>query len=650
MKYGVLDIENVGEPWDGQLICVGWRDRAYTPDELDGEYAHVLDELADPDIAKVVFTKHDHRWLRLRGYKVEGVIIDVQSLAWVVDENTDLDLATVSRLYGGVAKEPRIFQRGGWPHFRCDDGTVVRLEDAPVDQVQTYNEGDLASTDATFQALMRRIAFEGDDLDSYVERDVLPFTPVLLDMECRGIPVNVDGARELRAKLDAEIANLERDLHDTAELPDDFNLASSTQLGLFLFGKTFDLKRKLRITPEQRAGLKDCEWCAGPCELPEHYELPAGFTVTSVGRDYVHGTQSLVGKGFKPRAFTKSCTEQRGSHRHTLAECTPAVDTKTLRVYHGDDLWVQSYVELSKRRTIVNTFLAAIEEQSHRGRLFGRFNQTGTATGRLSSSGPNLQNIPSRGELGRAVRELFVPAPGMVFLHGDYSQLEPRLMAHLSGDPVLTDIFLNGEDVYLRTAQEIWNDASIGKDDERRAVTKVYVLALGYGAGPPKLREQLAVEGYFVPLHEVEEHFARLQDVYRVFFDYKDTVVERARQVGYVDTLAGHRRRIHFGKARSWRDLHGREGRQTANAEVQGSAADVVERTMVNLAREFPAEPRLLVQVHDELLLEAKRGVERRIPGLLQRIEDIATREHGFALSVPLVFKPRLVRSWAEGK
>jgi DNA polymerase-1 len=175
------------------------------------------------------------------------------------------------------------------------------------------------------------------------------------------------------------------------------------------------------------------------------------------------------------------------------------------------------------------------------------------------------------------------------------------------------------------------------------------VLALGYGAGPGKLRETLALDGFFLPLHEVEDTFDKLQRVYRVLFSWKEDVIRDAKLVGYVDTLSGHRRRIHFGQATSWRELKaGREGRQAANAKVQGSAADIVARTMVNLDNEFSPRVRLLVQVHDELVMEARHGVVT--PEDLARIEHIATQGHGFDLSVPLEFKPRIVRSWAEGK
>ena len=626
-EWGVLDIENVGDPWDGLLVAVGWRDTAYREPLPD----HVLAELADARITKVTFTAHDHRWLGLRGYKVAGPWADVQTMAWTVDENMNpLDLANVSRRFGnGVTKDERIKKRGGRVMFRCDDGTEVPLEEAPWEQVKAYCEQDLASTAASYENLLRVLTAEG--LDGYWLSDVVPLSPVLVRMMLRGMPVNVEEARAMRDRLAKEIATADAELKEEARLPESFNLNSSDQLGRLLYHDTFYEKRTLRR------------------EDP----VPEGFEETKLGRVYRHGQQRLQGFGFKPTKWTDGC-RRLGSHRHSLDTCKPSTDAKVLRVHHGDDLWVQTYLDMSARRTVVDTFLDTIIEKHHNGRIYGQFVQTGTVTGRLSSRGPNLQNQPSKGALGREVRSLYRPEPGWVFIHGDYSQLEPRIMAALSGDPVLMDIFQNGEDVYLRTAQEVYHEPRLQKWDPRRSAMKVYVLALGYGAQPKTLRDQLAIAGHFMPLHEVEDTFDRITKVYARLFEYREEVIKRARSFGYVDTMGGHRRHILFGRAaQGWTKDHdqGREGRQAANSEVQGTAAEIVGRAMVALDAYFGGDPRLLVQVHDELVMEARRGVQLRHPNLLEDIARIATTAHGFDMrGVPLVFEPKIVPTWAEGK
>lgn len=618
MKHRVLDIENVGDPFFGRLLCVGWGDKAYAP--LAPGWHDMLAELADDSIAKVVFTKHDHRWLRLAGFDVRGPIIDVQTMAWAVNERTPLDLEWCANHYAGIIMDKRIHQRGGSLWFTCDNGDVVPLGEEPLEQMLAYNERDLEATQRLMLELKRRLMF--DDLAEYYEHDALPFTPVLLDMEVRGIPVDVDAAKILRSRLKSEIEALEDWLYVTGKLPADFNLGSNKQLAAFLFGKSFQHKRSVRITTEQRTQLKARHETTGT------YGTLDGLIVERVGRDYAHGYLEVTGLGLKNIGVTE--TGQ------------PATNAKDLQVAHGDNPWVAKYLELASKKTIVNVFLTTIEEQSHNGRLYGRFNQTGTKTGRLSSSSPNLQNIPSRGPLGRQVRELFRPEPGWQFIHGDYGQLEPRLMAHFSGDPVLRDVYQRGEDIYLATGAQIFG-CSLEEARRYRNAMKVYILALGYGSGSKTLRAQLAQFGQFFPLHEVEDTLAGLKRVYSVFFEWKEDVIFTAQNEGFVESLSGHRRRFTPGGKRNWRN-QGSDERQAVNAVIQGSAADIVARAMMKVDAMPGLE--LVVQVHDEMLIQAPASLNVDLPA----IQSACEVGHGFDLAVPLVFEPRVIPTWAEGK
>lgn len=618
VKYGVLDIETAGEPFHGKLLCIGWRDTAYTP-ETPG-WDDMLAELADPNIGKVVFTKYDHRWLRLAGYDVRGPIVDVQAMAWAVNERTPLDLEWCARKYCGIIMDKRINQSGGVVYFECDDGTKVPIDSAPIEQMCAYNERDLEATERLMRELKRLLGF--DDLAEYFERDVMPFTEVLLDMEVRGIPVDVEAAARLKASLENDIERLTDKLYVTAGLPPDFNVNSNKQLASLLFERTFKHKESVRITPEERDELKAFFDVWGSFGV-----LPDGLIVERVGRDYAHGYREL--KGFGWRSFG------------TTASGAPATDAKGLQIAYGTDPWVQTYIEMAQKRTIVNVFLKTIEEQSHEGRLYGRFNQTGTKTGRLSSSGPNLQNIPSRGALGRQVRQLFRPELGSWFVHGDYSQLEPRLMAHFSGDPMLRRIYEDGLDIYLATGAEIFG-CSLEEAKQYRNPMKVYILALGYGSGARTLKRQLAEFGHSFALSEVEDTLSRLKKVYDVFFEWKEDVIATAQNEGYVETLAGHRRRF-GGQVSSWK-AEGADERQAVNAVIQGSAADIVARAMMNVSAMPGLE--LLAQVHDELLIQTfdRDAVD------LAAIQTACEQGHGFDLAVPLVFEPHIIPTWAEGK
>ena len=600
------------------LLCVGWGDTAYLPEEVP---ADVRAELADPEVAKITFTKADHRWLLLAGWDIQGPLYDVQTMCWAVDETTDLSLEECVRMYLDESMDKRIKRRGDTLYFRCDDGTEVLLRDAPKDQLKAYCERDLDAEKRLFDRMLTFL--DAEDVRNYWEEECVPLAPVLVGMETRGLPVDVDAAAKLCAKLETEIAEYESSLYEMAMLPDAFKLSSDKQMREYLFTPVCFVPDRFRITKEQRAYYKatgDKDWLG----------VPRDFEVTKAGTVYASGYHAVGGRKLKVHKRT-----EKGA---------PATDSKTLKVHYGDDPWIAKLLELRKRETVVQTFLRPIPEREHNGRLYGTFNQTGTKTGRLSSSKPNLQNQPARGELGHMVRSLFVAPAGRVFVHGDYSMLEPRLQAHWSQDPQLLRIFREDRDIYLETAQMVFG-REFTKHDRERFLMKTYILAMGYGAGPAKLREVLAEAGFPVPLSEVEATLDELMKIYSVFFEWKQTTIAEAKRTRQVMTLAGHKR--HLGRdtnARGWRDI-GTGARQAVNSIIQGSAADVVNRTMVNSQR-LPFS--LLVQVHDEMLWEA--WPQKVTAQALRQLRYIAEEGHGFKLSVPLKFEPKRVKSWAEGK
>ena len=632
---GVLDIEFDGEPLEGGILrAIGWRDTAYDPER--GLPSDVADEIVSDAVPKITFTLADHRWLKLAGFEIHGPIIDLQTMCWTVDETTDLDLDTVTNLYvPDERKDKRIRSVAGKPMFRCDDGTEVRVKDAPWDQLKAYNEQDLRSERALFERVLELMKTEG--VMEYWERGCVPLSPVLLDMMCRGLPIDVEGATKLCARLESEISEYEHKLYDRARLPEAFNLSSDKQLREYLYRPEMFVKDRFRITKEQRIKYKETEDAAW-------LGAPDGFEIDSVGREYVHGFYRVRGRNFKVHKWTDACEQKRGRHTHRMADgCNPSADSKTLQVHFGDDPWIKDLLEMNKRATVVQTFLRPVPDRAIGGRLYGEFVQTGTKTGRLASRRPNLQNQPSRGVLGREMRELFVAPEGYVFVHGDYSMLEPRLMAHLSQDPELLRIFRGGLDIYLETARMVFG-TDFDKDSPERTLMKTYVLAMGYGAKAKKLQETLAVAGFFIPLDEVQATLNELMKVYARFFEWKEEVIARATRDRYILTIGGHKRHLgHDTNAKGWRDI-GTGSRQAVNSEIQGSAADIVNDLMVSSQR-LPLL--LLVQVHDEVLYQARPWSATK--RTLQQLQQMA--EHGrFKLSVPLVFEPKVVTSWADGK
>jgi DNA polymerase-1 len=258
-----------------------------------------------------------------------------------------------------------------------------------------------------------------------------------------------------------------------------------------------------------------------------------------------------------------------------------------------------AYRALSKlKSTYVDALPVLVDPRD--GRLHTSFHQTIAATGRLSSAEPNLQNIPVRTEEGRRIRAAFVPEPGSLLVSADYSQIELRILAHVSGDPRLRESFRNGEDVHVRTAAEVFHvEPSAVSADQRRAA-KVINFGIIYGMGPVRLAKELTI-----PHEEAVRTIASYFERYAGVAEYVRRTIEEARRAGYVTTMFGRRRPIP--------DLASPEGgvrqfaeRVAVNTPIQGSAADLIKKAMVAIDERLGAcDPRagMILQVHDELIV-----------------------------------------------
>jgi DNA polymerase-1 len=274
------------------------------------------------------------------------------------------------------------------------------------------------------------------------------------------------------------------------------------------------------------------------------------------------------------------------------------------------------------------------------GRIHATFNQTVAATGRLSSMDPNLQNIPIRTAEGRRIREAFVAESGHLLLSADYSQIELRVLAHLSGDETLIDTFRRGEDVHDRTSREIFGALSAVPPEEQRRISKMVNYALLYGKTAFTLAKDIGVSRAEADAF-IAAYFARYPKV-KVFID---ATIAKARETGHVRTLLGRLRRLPDLRSRNF-PVRMEAERQAMNTPVQGSAADLIKRAMIDLHRELAARglrSRLILQIHDELLLEVPEAEAEPARDLVKRV-----MEGALELAVPLVADARLGRSWAE--
>jgi DNA polymerase-1 len=324
----------------------------------------------------------------------------------------------------------------------------------------------------------------------------------------------------------------------------------------------------------------------------------------------------LAGEEFNlgsPQQLGRILFDRLGLPRQRKTKTGYSTDAKTLEALKDSHPIVARLLlhrELSK---LMSTYLVALPQLvDERGRLHTTFNQTVAATGRLSSSDPNLQNIPVRTPLGAQIRACFTAEPGNVLVVADYSQIELRIMAHLSGDPTLLDAFRRGEDIHRRTAAEVFGLPEDQVDKTRRNHAKAVNFGIMYGISAFGLSQNLGIERDEAAAY-IDNYFQRLPRV-KVFID---ETIATARRQGYVSTVFGRRRPIPELASGSYQERSLGE-RLAVNSVIQGSAADIIKLAMIRchdrLEREFP-EARLVLQVHDELVFEApeaqSEGVRR---------------------------------------
>ncbi|HUP23346.1 MAG TPA: DNA polymerase I [Thermoanaerobaculia bacterium] len=323
--------------------------------------------------------------------------------------------------------------------------------------------------------------------------------------------------------------------------------------------------------------------------------------------------------------------------RKTRSYSTSAETLEELAA-QGFDLPVKllEYRELSK---LLSTYVEALPElvDAH-GRVHTRYDQAVAATGRLSSSDPNLQNIPVRAGAGQEIRKAFRAAPGHLLLVADYSQIELRVLAHMAEDEALREVFAQGGDVHRSTAATVFGVAPELVSEDQRRVAKMINFGIAYGMSAFGLAQRLGIPGKDAAAF-IEAYFQRFKGVRR----YIDETAASAQQRGYVETLYGRTRYLADINSRNW-NLRENAKRMAINAPIQGTAADLLKLAMIavdrRLRNEWPAT-RLLLTVHDELVLETPAGDAERVgPALREEMEGVAE------LAVPLRVEVGVGETW----
>jgi len=321
---------------------------------------------------------------------------------------------------------------------------------------------------------------------------------------------------------------------------------------------------------------------------------------------------------------------------------TSADVLEELRGEHPVIDWMLEFRELAKlKSTYVDSL--PLEVNPVTGRVHTSFNQTGSVTGRLASSDPNLQNIPTRTDLGRRVRQSFIASPGMLLLSVDYSQIELRIVAHMSGDEAMLNAFHAGEDIHAATAAAIYAVPldQVNKEQRRHAKTINFGLIYGMSA--------------FGLSRSADLTLAEAEDFVKAYFrqfpgvkQYLDQIRQLAASQGYVETLLGRRRYFPNLRNLTNANLRNREEREAINAPIQGTAADIMKIAMVRLQQGLEKAglaARLLLQVHDELVLECSPAELAETAQVVQNI-----MENAYSLSIPLLTDARYGKNWGELK
>jgi len=318
---------------------------------------------------------------------------------------------------------------------------------------------------------------------------------------------------------------------------------------------------------------------------------------------------------------------------------TGASVLEELRGVHPIIEFILEYRQLAKlKSTYIDALPSLINPKT--GRVHTSFNQTRTATGRLSSSEPNLQNIPVRGELGKEVRQAFIAPPGSFLMAGDYSQIDLRALAHLSQDPSLLSAFHNDEDIHSATAAQLFGVDTSQVTPDMRRLAKTVNFGVIYGMSEYGLEQATELSR-----EEAARFIIDYFDKYPGVKQYLESTKKQAREIGYVQTLLGRRRSI-LEINSSNRQVREAAERMAINMPVQGTSADIIKVAMINLYREMSKrqlKSKLMLQVHDELIFEVPQEELEEMRQLVPEIMSTALE-----LSLPLKVDIKTGNNWGQ--
>ncbi len=456
-----------------------------------------------------------------------------------------------------------------------------------MDEVEIEKAAQYAAADADYtERLRRKLEGEVEDkaLGEMLRRYELPLVPVLIRMQRYGVAVDLDLLSKMSDELGRDLNDVRNEMYMT--VGHEFNLNSSQQLGGVLFDE-------LRLPPTRRT--------------------KSGFSTDASALD-----------GLKGRLDTGA-----------LSDADPRAYAVLDNILH--------FRHLSKiKSTYVDALPGLVNPET--GRIHTKYNQTGSATGRISSSDPNVQNIPVRTELGRKVRRAFVAerAPETTLLAADYSQIELRVLAHFSKDPELLAAFLRGEDIHSATSSLVYEVSMDEVTAEMRRIAKILNFGVLYGLTAYGISQQTDLN---------PEQGQRFIDVYFERYpgiqDYVKGTVRECRERGYVQTALGRRRYLPNISARNFRARSAAE-RAAINMPIQGTAADIIKIAMIEIMDrmlDLGMKSKMILQVHDELIFESPRD---ELDQMSEIVMDLMPSS--LDLDVPLAVELKTGDNWGDMK
>ena len=456
----------------------------------------------------------------------------------------------------------------------------ITIAEAPIERVANYAAADADITYQLHGIFAKEVGEKGSK--TVLETVEMPLVPVLVRMQVNGIALDVGQLERMSEELGGQISGIEAQMYEL--VGHQFNINSSQQLGEVLFNQL---------------------------RLPHTKRTKQGY---STDASSLEGLKTIIDQG-----------------------TNEDVDPKAPQVLDQ----VLEYRQLTKiKSTYVDALPALVNPTTNR--IHTSYNQAGSATGRVSSNDPNVQNIPVRTELGRRVRKAFVAqhAPDWSLLAADYSQIELRVLANLSGDPGLIEAFHQRQDIHAATASSVYSVPVDEVVSDMRRIAKIMNFGVIYGLSPFGISQQTglsAEEGK----RFIETYFGK----YPGILDYIETVKAQVRETGYVETIMGRRRQIPELQSSNF-NIRAAGERMAINMPIQGTAADIIKIAMVRIQKRLDAaklRTMMIIQVHDELIFEAPREELDELKGIVLEVMPTAME-----LAVSLDVEVKTGYTWGD--